>query len=180
MKQSKKSFPEIVELGQPVLRKKAKIVANIKDSEVQGLIDDLLSLVQKVEGVGMAGPQLEKSLRVFVLASHPNSRYPKAPIMKPIAILNPEIISLSGIKEKDWEGCLSVPGIRGLVPRYPKIKVKYQNRFGTRQMKIFEGFVARIFQHEYDHLEGMVFLDRVENTKDLVTEKEYQRIISLK
>ena len=78
---------------------------------------------------------------------------------------------------KGWEGCLSVPGIRGLVPRYRVIEVEYSNREGQIQRQELTDFVARIFQHEYDHLEGIVFLDRVESTQDLMTENEYQKQI---
>jgi peptide deformylase len=96
--------------------------------------------------------------------------------MEPTAMINPKIISSSGEIEKGWEGCLSVPMIRGLVPRDREIEVEYTDRQGDRQVTKLTDFVARIFQHEYDHLEGKVFLDRVENTFDLATEAEYQKL----
>jgi len=169
---------QIAQLGQPVLRRKAKAVANVADKEIQALIDDLMVTVKDVEGVGIAAPQVYEGKRVFILASHPNPRYPKAPKMTPTAVINPKIISHSEKTEKDWEGCLSIPGIRALAPRWQGILVEYTDRKGKIIKRPFTGFVARIFQHEYDHLEGIVFLDRVETTKDIITEKEYQKLVS--
>jgi peptide deformylase len=133
--------------------------------------------VKDGDGVGIAAPQVYASKRIFILASHPNPRYPKAPKMTPMAVINPKIIYHSGKLVKDWEGCLSIPGIRALVPRWDSIKVQFTNRQGKLVKRLFNDFVARIFQHEFDHLEGIVFLDRVENTKDIITEKEYQKIV---
>jgi len=100
--------------------------------------------------------------------------------MKPTAVINPKIISASKEIAKDWEGCLSVPGIRALVPRHTSILVEYTTVTGKKVKKQYKDFIARIFQHEYDHLEGKVFLDRIESTKDIITDKEYLRIISKK
>jgi peptide deformylase len=99
--------------------------------------------------------------------------------MRPTAMINPKIIAHSTETVKGWEGCLSVPGIRALVPRYQSIEVEYTDTSGELQKLEFTDFIARIFQHEYDHLEGLVFLDRVETTLDMMTEAEYQeRIIN--
>ena len=171
---------QVAQLGHPVLRKKAKPVKNINDPSVQELIDNLIMTVMDVDGVGIAAPQVYKSLRLFILASHPNPRYPKAPKMKPTAVINPKIISFSKEKKKDWEGCLSVPGIRGLIPRHFKIEVEYTIRDGKKVRKSYKDFVARIFQHEYDHLEGLMFTDRLDSLKDLISEKEYQKLIKKK
>ena len=105
-------------------------------------------------------------------------RYPNAPELGPVAIVNPEITYFSEEKVKDWEGCVSIPGIRGLVPRHKTIKVKYQTRDGEEVENEFSDFIARIFQHELDHLDGTVFLDRMESSLEIVTEKEYQRLIT--
>lgn len=177
MTERKGTLLQIAELGNPVIRKQAREVHNIADTELQQLIDDLVTTVEDVDGVGIAAPQVYNSIRVFILASHPNPRYPKAPKMKPTAIINPSIITKSKKIQKDWEGCLSIPGIRGLIPRHSSITVEYTSREGKKVIKTFKDFVARIFQHEYDHLEGIVFLDRVETPKDLITEKEYQKLI---
>src|SRR3989344_653745 len=177
MKENKGKLLQVAHLGHPVLRKKSKEVLNIKSPDVQTLIDDLIATVMDVDGVGIAAPQVYESLRIFILASHPNPRYPYAPKMKPTAIINPKILDMSKGKAKDWEGCLSIPGLRGLIPRSKSIKVSYTSREGKKINKTFTDFVARIFQHEYDHLEGKLFIDRVESSLDLISEKEFQKLI---
>lgn len=167
----------IIQLGNPILRQKAEFVEDIQDENIQKLIDDLLITVADANGVGIAAPQVAVSYRIFIVASRPNIRYPHAPFMEPTAMINPRIIAHSDEVVKGWEGCLSVPGIRGLVPRYKAIGVEYTNRYGKLQTQKLTDFVARIFQHEYDHFEGLVFLDRVESTFDIVTEAEYQKLI---
>lgn len=169
---------EIAELGHPILRERAAQVKNLDDKEIQNFIDNLISTAIEANGVGIAAPQVYESKRIFIISSRPNVRYPNAPEMEPTAIINPEILSFSEEKEKDWEGCLSIPGIRGLVPRHKSIKVKYLTRDGKEVEGEFFDFIARIFQHELDHLNGIVFLDRLQSNKDLVTEKEYYKLIS--
>ncbi|MDA2921112.1 peptide deformylase [Desulfobacterota bacterium AH_259_B03_O07] len=169
---------EITQLGDPILRTKAEHVDDIQDNLIQRLIDDLIYTVGVVNGVGIAAPQLSESLRIFIMASHPNPRYPEAPLMDPIAIINPGIISYSDDINKDWEGCLSIPGMRGLVPRSNTIFVEYITREGKKEERMYEDFLARIFQHEFDHLNGMVFLDRIDSVKNLITDQEYFKLIS--
>jgi peptide deformylase len=164
----------IIELGNPILRQPAQPILNVKDATVQNLIDDLLLTVKQANGVGIAAPQVAQSYQLMIVASRPNPRYPTAPDMEPTAILNPRILSHSAETVKGWEGCLSIPGIRGRVPRYQAIEIEYLDRAGKLQKMEMTDFVARIFQHEFDHFKGVVFLDRVENTQELVTEKEYQ------
>jgi peptide deformylase len=166
---------DIAQLGNPVLRSPAQPVTNVHDPSIQSLIDNLTTTVAPVNGVGLAAPQVSKSYRLFLLASRPTVRYPYAPHMEPTAIINPHILSRSHEIVKDWEGCLSIPGIRGLVPRSEGVEVEYTDRWGKLQRAEFSGFVARVFQHEYDHLDGIVFLDRVENNRDIVTETEYYK-----
>lgn len=168
---------KIIQLGNPQLRQKSAWVENINDEEIQKLIDDLILTVSQANGVGIAAPQVAESYRLFIVASRPNDRYPHAPEMQPTAMINPQIISHSSEVVKGWEGCLSVPGLRGLVTRYQTIEIEYTDRNGNLQKQELTDFVARIFQHEYDHLEGKVFLDRVESTDDLMTESEYQKRI---
>ncbi|MCM0593197.1 MAG: peptide deformylase [Gloeotrichia echinulata DVL01] len=165
----------IIQLGNPTLRQKAAFIDNIQDEGIQQLIEDLMATVVKANGVGIAAPQVAKSVRLFIVASRPNPRYPNAPEMEPTAMINPIIIAHSSEVVKGWEGCLSVPGIRGLVPRYQAITVEYTDRNGNLQQQELTDFVGRIFQHEYDHLDGIVFVDRLENTLDMITEQEYQR-----
>ncbi|NER46779.1 MAG: peptide deformylase [Symploca sp. SIO1B1] len=164
---------EIAQLGNPILRQQAQLVDNLSDQHLQQLIDELITTVVGENGVGIAAPQVSQSYRLFIVASRPNLRYPHAPVMEPTAMLNPRIVAHSQEMVKDWEGCLSIPGIRGLVPRYRSVEVEYTGRDGQLQQQKLTDFVARIFQHEYDHLDGIVFLDRVESTQEMITEQEY-------
>ena len=160
----------IAQLGQPVLKQKAQAVEDILGDECQDLIKEMMSTVEEAGGVGIAAPQIYQSLRIFIMCSKPNARYPDAPLMAPTAIINPEIIAVSEEIEKGWEGCLSVPSMRGLVPRHHAVTVKYHDAQGREHESVFTGFIARIFQHEIDHLDGLTFIDRLESTEDLVSE----------
>ncbi len=168
---------KIAKLGEEVLRKKAKKVKDIKSEETQKLISNMLTCVKKFNGVGLAAPQVFISKQIMIISSKPNERYPHAPSMKDTVIINPKIIKKSKKTNKDWEGCLSIPGIRAQVPRSNKIKIQYENSEGKRKTKTFKGFLARVFLHEYDHLIGLVFIDRVETTKDIISEEVYFRTI---
>ncbi|MBD2206048.1 peptide deformylase [Calothrix sp. FACHB-1219] len=167
----------IIQIGNPILRQQSTSIDNIHNPEIQKLIDDLITTVAQANGVGIAAPQIAESHRLFIVASRPNPRYPHAPEMAPTAMINPKIIAHSPEVVKGWEGCLSVPGIRGFVPRYQKITVEYTDRYGNLQTQELTDFVARIFQHEYDHLEGILFVDRLESKEDMITEEEYQERI---
>lgn len=164
---------EISQLGDPILRLVAQPIFNIQDQSIQTLIDNLLATLIRSNGVGIAAPQVGKPCRLLIVASRPNARYPHAPVMEPTVMINPQLVSHSGEVVKDWEGCLSVPGIRGLIPRYRQIEVEFTSREGERVRQELTDFVARIFQHECDHLNGMVFLDRLESVRDIVTDQEY-------
>lgn len=168
---------QISQLGHPILRKKTEAIKSFSNKALQSLIDDMVATVKEVGGVGIAANQVYESKRVFIVASSPNKRYPKAPKMKPLAMINPIIIDRSAKLVKDWEGCLSIPGIRGLVPRHTSIKVEYRDRKGKKQVKVLKNFIARIFQHEFDHINGLVYLDQLETNKDIITENEYYRLL---
>ena len=169
---------EIAQLGAPVIRERAAEVTDIQDPQHQAFIDDLFATVAEENGMGIAAPQVSTSKRIIILSPKPNVRYPYAPSMEPTAMINPEMIWSSSEMHKDWEGCLTIPGIRGLVPRHRTIQVRYQTREGVQMETEYDGFLARVFQHEVDHLDGVVFLDRVETAHDLVTEQEWQKIIA--
>ena len=168
---------KIAELGDPILRKRADEVLNI-DEKIKELMNNMDYTVDKVNGVGLAAPQVFHSKRIFIIASKPSKRYPDAPLMKPTAIINPVITKISNETVKDWEGCLSIPGIRALVPRAKHIEVEYINVEGQKTVVCYDDFLARIFQHEYDHIEGIVFLDRLETNSDIITENEYQKLFN--
>ena len=170
---------EIAQLGMDVLRYKAKQVKNIHSAEMQAIVNDLFATLASTSGVGIAAPQISESWRVMIIASRPSERYPYAPEMEPTLMINPSFEPLAKTQEKDWEGCLSIPGIRAKVPRFTRIKVNYTNAAGELISQNLEGFVARVFQHEYDHLDGLVYLDRVENNRDIISEVVFTQLMEV-
>jgi peptide deformylase len=172
------NISEIAQLGAQVLRLQAQIVTDAQNAEIKQIIETLQDTLATTQGVGIAAPQISVSKRIIIVASRPTPRYPSAPLMEPTVMINPSFQTLSDIREKDWEGCLSIPGIRALVPRHKEILINYTNQQGVLVKTRLEGFVARVFQHEFDHLEGKVYLDRVEDNRDIFAESEYLRISS--
>jgi peptide deformylase len=169
-----KNLP-ISQVGATILRQTASQVPLPLSPAIQQLVTDLTHTADLANGVGIAAPQVAASLQLFILASRPSPRYPQAPKMEPTAIINPQIIDRSAEIIWGWEGCLSVPDVRAVVPRAQWVEVEYVDIQGYIQRKRFSDFVARIFQHEYDHLQGVLFVDRVQ-PKDLISEAEYQKI----
>ncbi len=166
---------QIAQLGHPVLRTVAGPVELPASDATRALTDDMLATLRDAGGVGIAAPQVYEPVAIFIVASRPNPRYPDAPTMEPAVVINPEIVYRSPEDVKGWEGCLSIPGIRGEVSRHRHIRLRYQTVEGLVVEREFSDFVARIVQHEDDHLRGIVFLDRLESTRDVITEKEYQK-----
>ncbi|WP_041364653.1 peptide deformylase [Methylomonas methanica] len=170
--------PEIVQLGAEVLRLKARPVDDFQCAKFRALLEVLQDRMFESGGVGIAAPQLGASWQIIIVASRPTERYPDAPEMAPVVVVNPQFQIMDNRLIKDWEGCLSVPGIRALVPRYRSIHVDYQDLNGQPRQTVLEDFPARVFQHEYDHLQGLVYLDRVENNRDIVAESEFFKRIA--
>ena len=170
--------PEIAQLGAEVLRQPAQAIDNFNTPQFQTLISNMQQLMEQGNGVGIAAPQIGESWQVIIIASRPTTRYPNAPEMPATVMVNPQFEILDASLIKDWEGCLSVPGIRALVPRYRAIKVSYQDPQGQACEMLLEDFPARVFQHEFDHLNGMVYLDRVETNTDIVAESEFFKRIA--
>lgn len=164
---------KIVQLGNDILRQQAIAVDNVHSPTIKEIIETMKCILANTQGVGIAAPQIGESQRIIIVGSRPTSRYPNAPLMAPLVMINPSFQALSTDKAKDWEGCLSIPGIRALVPRYRKIHTRYVDPQGVILELRLEGFIARIFQHECDHLDGKVFLDNVETADDIFSEKEY-------
>lgn len=175
---SETSARTIEQLGSLVLRKIAEPVAQDDKQRSQEIAEALSVTLAGTQGVGLAAPQIGESVRMVIVASRPTPRYPNAPRMAPTLMINPEFGALSSEREKDWEGCLSIPGIRALVPRYKKIAVRFMDLQGVVYEREFENFVARVFQHEYDHLDGLVYLDRVEDNRDIISEQEFQKLMA--
>ena len=168
---------EILKIGDSRLRNQAQKIIEPTEAEIIELAKNLITTAEQANGVGIAAPQIGQSWRVFIVASRPSIRYPHAPQMSPTAMINPVLLSHSNEVVKDWEGCLSVPDVRALVPRYREIEVAYTDIEGKQQYQVLSDFVARIFQHELDHLNGVLFPDRVVATEDLYTQAEYQKLI---
>lgn len=168
---------EIAQLGDQVLRRQAEVVVDVHDAEIVRIIEAMQSTLAGTSGVGIAAPQISESKQIIIMASRPTPRYPSAPLMEPTVMINPVFQALSETREKDWEGCLSIPGIRALVPRYQEILIQYTDQQGDPVETKLSGFVARIFQHEVDHLEGKTYLDRVENNTDIFAESEFVKLI---
>ncbi|GAA5186546.1 peptide deformylase [Ferrimonas gelatinilytica] len=164
----------IAQLGEPVLRRRAEPVDHF-DDRLGALLTTLTDTMHASNGVGIAAPQIFVSQRVMIIASRPNPRYPDAPIMEPLAMINPELGEPQGEWIEAWEGCLSVPGIRGKVRRRNAVSARFQDADGRWHQRHFEGFVARIVQHEFDHLEGRTFLDHITNGSDLIASSVWER-----
>lgn len=169
---------QILELGQTDLRRISQPVTDLHNAAFQHSIDALINFVQQRGGMGIAATQVGINQRFFIMSSHPNERYPYAPDMRATCVINPEILWHSTDTEKDWEGCLSVPGLRALVPRYQQIKVRYWLRDGSLVETEYKDFMARLFQHELDHLDGKLFVDRVESTLEMMTESCWRSMLS--
>lgn len=166
---------QIALLGHPVLRAVAPAVDRLPDPVTAALASDLLVTLDASGGVGIAAPQVYESTRLIVVASRPNARYPKAPLMPAVVMVNPELLWSSDSLEEGWEGCLSIPGLRGLVPRASRVSLRYSDGTGASRELDLEGFPARIFQHELDHLNGLFFTDRVTDNRKLFSDAEYLR-----
>ncbi len=172
-----KKVCEIAQLGNPVLRQQAVQVEAFDSNGIIRIVRNMLHALSESSGVGLAAPQISELVRIVIIASRPTKRYPLAPEMEPVVMMNPNFEVISELMKTDWEGCLSIPGIRALVPRYEKIKISYYNQQGIKQELVADSFIARIFQHEYDHLNGLVYLDRVVSNKDIVSETEFQKLM---
>ena len=160
-------------MGHPVLRERAKAVekSELRKPLVQKLIDDMIETMHEYHGVGLAGPQVHEGLRNFValLDEEPGAD------SDAVAIVNPEIVPNAQTTEEGWEGCLSIPDIRGMVPRFTDITVRALDRDGRAIELQLKGFPARVAQHETDHLDGILFFDRMASMQSLTYLEEYSR-----
>jgi len=177
------SILKVAHMGHPVLRAKARPIApaDVRHAALQALIDDMLDTMGEYHGVGLAAPQIHESLRVFVglLLDLPKPEAGKDGVdavePEPIAIINPEITPLGDEVVEDWEGCLSIPDIRGRVPRAREIRLRGFDREGGRIDLTLRDFPARVALHETDHLDGILFFDRMRSFDSLTFLDEYSR-----
>ena len=156
---------EILKMGNPVLLKEAKEVEKFDTPEIHELIKDMIETMKDAEGAGLAAPQVGESIQLVIFGVGKNERYPEAEEVPFTVLINPIIKPLTQDKEDDWEGCLSVPGMRGVVPRYKEINYKGFDQYGNEIDRDVEGFHARVVQHECDHLFGILYPTRIENMK---------------
>jgi peptide deformylase len=171
------SILKVARLGHPVLRAKARPIDQeaITTPAVQKLIDDLIDTMQEYRGIGLAAPQVHESLRVFIAGIEEEDRRTGEVDIVPVAVVNPEITPIGRDLVEDWEGCLSIPDIRGRVPRNRRVRVRGLDRRGEPLDLELEDFPARVFQHENDHLNGVLFLDRMKSFETLAFIEEYSR-----
>ena len=165
---------EILRMGNPRLRLKANAKDRFGDDKLANLIADMLDTMKAFEGAGLAAPQIGVPLRVVIFGIDKNPRYPDAPPIPLTILLNPEISPAGEEMDSDWEGCLSVPGMRGLVPRYTRIRYRGSAADGREIDQEAEGFHARVVQHECDHLEGILYPDRIEDRESFGFIEELQ------
>lgn len=168
---------EIANIGDPVLRKVATEIAveQISSDEVQTFIDDLIETMHLANGAGLAAPQVSVPWRIFVVEVKDNPRYPYKPNIPLTILINPQIEFLTEERFSNYEGCLSVPNLRGIVERCPEINIKGFDRTGEPVEILAKGVTAGTFQHEFDHLDGLLFLDKVNDTKSLCTWDEFKK-----
>jgi peptide deformylase len=167
----------VARLGHPVLRKIAEPVSPeaIRSPDVQRLIDDMLETMDEYDGAGLAAPQVHVSRRVVIYGVHQNPRYPDAEDVPLTVLVNPKITPATTDTDEDWEGCLSVPDLRGQVPRFTRVKVEASDRDGKPLRFTADGFHARVIQHECDHLDGIVYLDRMRSLATLSFLPEFHK-----
>lgn len=157
----------VLRMGEPLLYEKAEPVTKFGDRELEELIADMFETMESLEGAGIAAPQIGISRRIVIFGVEHNTRYPDAESVPMTVLINPEIELLSPILEDGWEGCLSVPGLRGLVGRYQSIRYRGFDQHGQPIDREAHGFHARVVQHECDHLDGILFPMRIDDLRDL-------------
>ena len=167
------SILKVAHMGHPVLRHRAERLekSDLRNPLMQKLIDDMIDTMQEYHGVGLAAPQVHEDIRLFVamLDDDPDEDGDA------VAIVNPEIVPVGDARNEGWEGCLSIPDIRGLVSRFTSITVRGLDRHGRPLELSLQNFPARVVQHETDHLDGVLFLDRMASMRSLTYLEEYSR-----
>jgi peptide deformylase len=170
------SILKVARMGHPVLRRRARALdrSDLRNPAVQKFIDDMVETMYEYHGVGLAAPQVHEGLRLFVamLDDEPGEE------SEALVVVNPEITANGEATEEGWEGCLSIPDIRGMVPRYTDITMKALDRHGKAMELRLRGFPARVAQHETDHLDGVLFFDRMKSMQSLTFLEEFSRFQS--
>lgn len=168
---------KIASIGHPVLRERARAVSReeLASPAVQSFIDDLIETMRDASGAGLAANQVHEPIRVCAIEVCDNPRYPYKPNVPLTVLVNPELELVGEERFDSYEGCLSVPNLRGLVPRATRVKVRAWDRHGASIEKMVSGLTAGTFQHEVDHLDGVLFVDRVADPRTMCTWAEFDR-----
>jgi len=168
---------KVARLGHPVLRQLAEPVplGEIRSKDTQRLIDDMIETMHEYNGAGLAAPQVHVLKQICVIEVDGNPRYPDAPGIPLTVLINPRVTPLTEEMEEGWEGCLSVPDMRGMVPRYTTVRLEGHDRDGERIEVVAKEFFARVIQHETDHLHGTVYLDRMRDFSTLTHLAEWNK-----
>lgn len=172
---------KVARMGHPVLREKARDVRpeEIGSPELERLIEDMIETMHEYGGIGLAAPQVHRSINMALIEFDESSeRYPNQGAQPLAVFINPRITYLDQTIQGFWEGCLSVPELRGFVERPRKIRVDYLDRKGRPASLEAEGFLATVFQHELDHLAGVLYVDRIKDTRKLAFMDEFQRYLA--
>ena len=156
----------ILKMGDPRLLEVSLAVDPIDAIALAPLLNDMWDTMKAANGAGLAAPQIGVMRRVVIFGYQTNPRYPEAPAVPETVLINPEITPMSEIREDDWEGCLSVPGLRGIVPRFDEIHYRGYDQYGEVIEREVSGFHARVVQHECDHLDGILYPQRIEDLRN--------------
>ncbi len=163
---------QVIKMGHPLLLERAIEVEKFNTVELNQLIANMKDTMAALNGAGLAAPQIAVSQRVVIFGISSNTRYPDAEFVPETVLINPEIAIIGTNRESEWEGCLSVPHMRGLVPRYSSIRYRGYDEKGELIEREAHGFHARVVQHEVDHLDGILYPFRIENMKNFGFEDE--------
>jgi len=160
---------KVARLGHPVLRQQALAVpaGEIRTAGIQRLIDDMVETMREYDGAGLAANQVHTLLQIAVIEVDANPRYPEAAAIPLTVLINPVVTPLGEEREDGWEGCLSVPDMRGMVSRHTAVRLECYDREGNRMDVVAKDFFARVIQHETDHLNGIVYVDRMSDLRTL-------------
>ena len=174
------SIRTVLRMGDPRLLQPSAPVSDFGSAALHDLLQDMRDTMRALNGVGLAAPQIGVMLRVVIFGADKNPRYPDAESVPQTVLINPVLTPLAEAMEEGWEGCLSVPGLRGLVPRYTYLRYQGRDQYGALLDRMVRGFHARVVQHECDHLDGILYPMRIRDlrnfgfTEELFPEQEVQ------
>jgi peptide deformylase len=172
---------EVIRMGHPTLREKARPLSKeeILSKDTKQLVQDLFETMDEYEGIGIAAPQVGVAIQLAIIGiAEENPRYPDQAASKTYIVINPTITVLDETTQGFWEGCLSVPGLRGYVERPRKIRIDFLDMDARLNTIILEGFLSTVFQHELDHLTGTLYVDRIKDKTKLAFNEEYAKFIA--